>query len=160
MTRWRYFDVAKMKELQEQRFCVKFCFSLRKTATETWQMLHQYLGSERISPSQCFEWYRRFQKGWSSTDEDQRNGRPTTSTVTYWCSSWFDSPRSPVDRVAATFVPRVLAEDQKAINCQVWTSVFMTMNNTPTLPSGCGSNGLFSLSKVEAYLESLCFRHI
>ena len=30
--------------LEEPRVCVKFCFKLEKTATETWQLLQQAFG--------------------------------------------------------------------------------------------------------------------
>ena len=39
----------KIKDLEEQRVCVKFCFTLEKTATETWQMLQQAFGDECMS---------------------------------------------------------------------------------------------------------------
>ena len=61
-----------MKDLEEQRVCVKFC--LGKTATETWKMLQQAFGEECISQTQCFEWYSHFKAGRTSTDEDPRSG--------------------------------------------------------------------------------------
>jgi hypothetical protein len=60
--------------------CVKFCFKLGKTATETWKMLQQAFGDECMSQTQCFEWYSRFKKGRMSIDEDPRSGRSSTST--------------------------------------------------------------------------------
>jgi hypothetical protein len=71
---------VKMKDLEEERVCVKFCFKLGKTATETWKMLQQAFGDECMSRSQCFEWYSRFKTGRTSIDEDPRSGQPSTST--------------------------------------------------------------------------------
>jgi len=69
-----------MKDLEEQRVCVKFCFKLGKTATEMWKMLQQAFGDECMSRTQCFEWYNLFKTGRTSLDEDPRSGRPSTST--------------------------------------------------------------------------------
>jgi len=52
-----------MKDLEEQRVCVKFCFNLGKPATEMWKMLQQAFGDECMSRTQCFEWYSRFKTG-------------------------------------------------------------------------------------------------
>jgi len=71
---------VKIKELEEQRVCVKFCFKLRKTATEMWKMLQQAFRDECVSRTQCFEWYSHFKTGRTLIDEDSRNGRPSTST--------------------------------------------------------------------------------
>jgi hypothetical protein len=43
-----------MKNLKEQRVCVKFCLKFEKTATETWKMLQQAFGDECMSRTQCF----------------------------------------------------------------------------------------------------------
>ena len=60
--------------------CVKFCFKLGKTVTETWKMLQQAFGDKCMSRMQYFEWYSRFKTGRTSIDEDPRSGRPSTST--------------------------------------------------------------------------------
>ena len=60
--------------------CVKFCFKLGKTATESWKILQQAFGDECMSRTQCFEWYSRFKTGRTSIDEDPRSGRPSMST--------------------------------------------------------------------------------
>jgi hypothetical protein len=59
-----------MKDLEEQRVCVKFCLKLGKTATETQKILLQAFGDECMSRMQCFEWYSRFKTGRMSIDED------------------------------------------------------------------------------------------
>ena len=68
-----------MKDLEEHA-CVKFCFKLGRTATETWKMLQQAFGDECMSRTQCFEWYSRFKTGRMSIDEDPWSGRLSTST--------------------------------------------------------------------------------
>ena len=131
-----------MKDLEEQRVCVKFCFKLGKTATETWKMLQQAFGDECMSRTQCFEWYSHFKTGRTSIDEDPRIGRPSTSTddvhidavrdlilqnrrltireiaedigISFGSSQAILTEKLNMHRVASKFVPRVLTEDQKA----------------------------------------------
>ena len=69
-----------MKDLGEQSVCVKFCFKLGKTATETWKMLQQAFGDECMTRTQFFEWYSRFKRGRTSIDENPLSGRFPTST--------------------------------------------------------------------------------
>ena len=69
-----------MKNLEEQRVCVKFCFKLGKTFTETFQMLQQVYGEDFFSRTQCYEWYQRFKSGRTSIEEDLKSGRPSPST--------------------------------------------------------------------------------
>jgi len=68
-----------MDVLKEQRVCVKFCFKLGKSFTETVQMLTQAFGDESMSKTRIYEWYNRFKKGRTSIEDDERSGRPTTA---------------------------------------------------------------------------------
>jgi hypothetical protein len=52
-----------MKDREEQCVCVKFCFKLAKTFTETFQMLKKTYGEGCLSRTQCYEWYKRFKSG-------------------------------------------------------------------------------------------------
>jgi len=68
-----------MKDLEEQRVRVKFCFKLGKTFTETFQMLQQACGEDCLSRTQCHEWYQRFKSGRTFIEDDRKSGRPSTS---------------------------------------------------------------------------------
>jgi len=69
-----------MKDLEEQRVCVKFCLKSGKNFTETFQMLQQAYGEDCLSRTQCYEWYRRFKSGRMSIEDDPKSGRPSSST--------------------------------------------------------------------------------
>jgi hypothetical protein len=69
-----------MKDLEEQRVCVKFCLELVKTFTETFQMLRQAYGEDCSSRTQCYECYQRLKSGRTSTEDNHKTGRPSTST--------------------------------------------------------------------------------
>ena len=68
-----------MKDLEEQRVCVKFCFKLGKTFTETFEKLQQAYGEDCLSRTQCHEWYQRFKSGRTSIEDDPKSGRPSMS---------------------------------------------------------------------------------
>ena len=65
----------------EQRASVKFCVKLEKSATETFEMLQQAYGNEAMSRARCFEWHSRFKSGRTSLEDNERSGRPSTSTT-------------------------------------------------------------------------------
>ncbi|XP_054706645.1 protein GVQW3-like [Uloborus diversus] len=64
----------------EQRVCVKLCVKLGKSFVETFQMLQDAFDNEVLSRSRCHEWFKRFKEGRTSTTDDPRSGRPSTST--------------------------------------------------------------------------------
>ena len=70
-----------MNEKQDQRICIKFCFQLGKTSSETIQMMQKALGNEYMSKTRIKEWYNRFKGGRTSVDSDSRSGR-TSETKT------------------------------------------------------------------------------
>src|SRR5215469_4681012 len=71
--------IFTMCESTEQRICIKFCFKIRKTATETYQLLQQAYGEDAMGRTQVFDWLRRFKEGRTSVESDPRSGRPSTS---------------------------------------------------------------------------------
>ena len=68
-----------MTEKQDQRICIKFCFQLEKTSSETIQMMQKAFGNERMSKTRIKEWFNRFKGGRASVDSDSRSGRPSTT---------------------------------------------------------------------------------
>ena len=70
-----------MKDFKEQIICIKFCFSFKKTAAETNQMLQEAFGDNDMSQINTFQWYKRFKDGRKSVDDDERSGRPSTNTI-------------------------------------------------------------------------------
>ena len=64
----------------EQRYAIKFCVKLGKTATETREMLVTAYSNEALRRTQVFEWDRRFNEGQDSVEDDERQGRTKTAT--------------------------------------------------------------------------------
>ena len=69
----------EMADFREQRACIKFCFKLGKTATGYYEMLKTAFGEQAMGRTQIFQWFSRFKAGRTSTDDDERCGRPDYS---------------------------------------------------------------------------------
>jgi hypothetical protein len=63
----------------EQRATIKFCVKLKKTATETFEMLKSAYGEECLSRTSMFKLHKRFKEGRESLQEDEQEGSPSTS---------------------------------------------------------------------------------
>ena len=48
------FFTTDMTDFKEQIICIKFCFNLKKTATETNRMLQEAFGDSAMSQSRTF----------------------------------------------------------------------------------------------------------
>ena len=59
----------------EERYAIKFCFKLRKNATETYGMLQTTFGASCMNWASVFEWHKRFKEGRESLRDDERRGR-------------------------------------------------------------------------------------
>ena len=68
-----------MTEKQDHRICIKFCFQLGKTSSETIQMMQKAFGNECMSKTRIKEWYNRFKGGRISVDSDSRSGQSSTT---------------------------------------------------------------------------------
>ena len=136
-----------MDSLKEQRIAVKFCVKLGKSATETFAMLNTAYGDIAMKHTACFKWHERFKGGRQSVDDDERPGRPSTSTddphvdkintlvrenrrltireLSEECGISVGScyeiltEKLKMHRVAAKFVPRLMTDDQKANRVRV-----------------------------------------
>ena len=62
--------IFMMCESTEQRICIKSCFKIGKTATETYQLLQQAYSEDAMGRTQVFDWFRRFKEGRTSIDSD------------------------------------------------------------------------------------------
>jgi len=55
--------IFTMCESTEQYICIKFCFKIGKTATETYRLLQQAYGEDAMGRTQVFDWFRWFKEG-------------------------------------------------------------------------------------------------
>jgi len=69
-----------MGDFYEQCGYVKFCFILeKKMFLETFSRLKHVFGDEAMSRTQTHEWYKCFQEGQSSIEDDERSGQLSAS---------------------------------------------------------------------------------
>jgi hypothetical protein len=52
---------------------------LKKSATETFQLLTETYGEDCMSRARVYEWHKRFSEGRESVKDDDRPGRPRTA---------------------------------------------------------------------------------
>ncbi|KAJ8937898.1 hypothetical protein NQ318_001671 [Aromia moschata] len=64
----------------EQRMAIKFCVKLEKSAAETIPMLKKAFGVDCLSDRQIFRWHKAFAEGREDVNDDNRAGRPSTSS--------------------------------------------------------------------------------
>jgi len=126
-----------MSVFHEQRICVK----IGKSVTETFEMLKIAFREEAMGKTQTYEWWKRFEEGRTSVDDDPRSGRPSTSksddnvakvrevihsnrhltvrevaeevSISKTVCHEILTENLGMHRIAAKFVPRLLADDQK-----------------------------------------------
>jgi hypothetical protein len=51
---------------------------LKKTATETFNLLREAYGGNTLRKGNMFEWHKRFSEGREEAEVDERSGRPVT----------------------------------------------------------------------------------
>ena len=69
-----------MQENIEQRYAVKFCVKLNKSATETFASLTEAYGDATLSRTMVFKWHKAFKESRENVEDDPRSGRPISST--------------------------------------------------------------------------------
>jgi transposase len=65
----------------EQRANIKFCVKLGKSGAETFEMIRRAYRNEAINRARCLEWHAPFKRGRTSLEDDERSGRPSTSST-------------------------------------------------------------------------------
>ena len=141
--------ISKMQSgREEERYAIKFCFKLGKNdATETHGMLHTAFGASCMNRSSVFEWHKRIKEHMGSVRDDERCGRSKEiNTPELICrrvsietiSAQFDVSVWTVHtiireelKICATFVPRVLREDQKERRCHDSREMVELINSDP-----------------------------
>jgi hypothetical protein len=65
----RFSVISEIYDLEKQHVCMKFCFQLGKTASETQKMIKTAFGD---SATEAIEWFSRF-KRWKISMEDSES---------------------------------------------------------------------------------------
>lgn len=71
-----------MQRSLEQRYAIKFCVKLGKSATETFNIIKQAYPDIALARSGVLRWHQAFLEGWDEVADKNRAGRHSTSTNT------------------------------------------------------------------------------
>jgi len=71
----------KMSDCKSERVNIRFLVKLKKSATETFQLLAEAYGEDCMSRARVFEWHKRFSEGRESMKDDDRPGHPHTQLL-------------------------------------------------------------------------------
>ena len=69
-----------MQENIAQRYAIKFCVKLNKSATETFASLTEAYGDATLSRTMVFKSHKALKEGRENVEDDPRSGRPISST--------------------------------------------------------------------------------
>ena len=150
-----------LEDTLEERYAIKFCFKLRKNATETYGMLQTAFGASCKNRASVFEWHKRFKEGRESVRDDERCGRSKevrTPEFIGQIKNFMDKDRRvSIETISAQFdvsvgtvhtiireevkmqkiymkiVPRVLRKDQKEIRCHDSREMVELINSDPAV---------------------------
>ena len=105
----------------EQRVAIKVCFKAGLSATETLVLVQKAYGNEILNRSNVFRWYSRFRDWWELVEDDERDGRPKSTSTEVNIAALADlvkNDRRIASRMIAeslnipkTVVLRILKED-------------------------------------------------
>ena len=147
------------EDILEERYAIKFCFKLGKTATKTYGMLQTAYGPSCMNRSSVFQWHKRFKEGRESVRDDERCGRSRevrTSEMIGQLNDFMNRDRRvsietlsaqfnvsvgavhiiireelKMRKIYMKFVPRVLREDQRERRCNDSKEMVELINSDP-----------------------------
>ena len=71
----------KMSDCKSERVNIKFLVKMKKSTTETFQLLTEAYGEDCMSRACMFEWHKRFSEGRESLKDDDCPGHPRTAVT-------------------------------------------------------------------------------
>lgn len=145
----------------DQRICIKFCVKNEIKCNKVCEMLQKAYGESAMKKTSVYEWYKRFQDGREDVEDDERSGRPSTSTIDEnvkkvekmvlndrritirevadevgisigSCHNIFSNVLG-MKRVAAKFIPKLLNFDQKNNRMNIAQELLNDVNDDPSL---------------------------
>ncbi|UYV74174.1 hypothetical protein LAZ67_11002320, partial [Cordylochernes scorpioides] len=157
LDRLRFLPIKKM----DQRTCIKFCVKNEIKCADAFRMLTVAYGEATLDRSIVYRWYKMFSEGREDVNDEERAGRPSTSTTDEKinevekmilanrritvrevtedlkisigsCHSIFINDLG-MRRVAAKFVPKLLNCDQKQHRMNIANEMLDSVRGDPNL---------------------------
>ena len=116
---------VKMQCSVDQRYTIKFCVKLEKSATETLAMIQKAYGKDALSKAQVFRWHKAFREGREDVEDEQCIGRLSmshTSDSVAKVKAVLDSDRRLSVRLIADQVglPKSIVHEIVTTELQLW----------------------------------------
>ncbi|UYV75705.1 EPM2AIP1 [Cordylochernes scorpioides] len=157
LDRLRFLPIKK----KDQRTCIKFCVKNEIKCADAFRMLTVAYGEATLDRSNVYRWYKMFSEGREDVNDEERAGRPSTSTTDEKinevekmilanrritvrevaedlnisigsCHSIFINDLG-MRRVAAKFVPKLLNCDQKQHRMNIANEMLDSVRDDPNL---------------------------
>ncbi|UYV81684.1 hypothetical protein LAZ67_20001963 [Cordylochernes scorpioides] len=157
LDRLRFLPIKKMDQIT----CVKFCLKNEIKCADAFRMLTVAYGEATLDRSNVYRWYKMFSEGREDVNDEERAGRPSTSTTDEKinevekmiltnrritvrevaeglnisigsCHSIFINDFG-MRRVAAKFVPKLLNCDQKQHRMNIANEMLDSVRDDPNL---------------------------
>ncbi|UYV71913.1 hypothetical protein LAZ67_9001124 [Cordylochernes scorpioides] len=157
LDRLRFLPIKKM----DQRTCIKFCLKNEIKCADAFRMLTVAYGEATLDRSNVYRWYKMFSEGREDVNDEERAGRPSTSTTDEKinevekmilanrritvrevaedlnisigsCHSIFINDLG-MRRIAAKFVPKLLNCDQKQHRMNIANEMLDSVRDDPNL---------------------------
>ena len=77
---WLVFDFCLFQKM-DQRTCIKFCVKNKIKCMDAFRMLTVAYGEATFNQSNVCRWYKMFSEGLEDVNDEERAGRPSTSTT-------------------------------------------------------------------------------
>ncbi|KYN36545.1 hypothetical protein ALC56_09090 [Trachymyrmex septentrionalis] len=145
----------------DQRICIKFCVKNKIKCADAFRMLTVAYGEATLDRSNVYRWYKMFSKDREDVNDEERAGRPSTSTTDEnidevkkivlanrritvrevaedlnisigSCHSIFTNDLG-MRQVAAKFVPKLLNFDQKQHRINIAKELLDSVRDGPNL---------------------------
>ncbi|UYV60772.1 hypothetical protein LAZ67_1002251 [Cordylochernes scorpioides] len=133
----------------DQRTCIKFCVKNEIKCADAFRMLTVAYGEATLDRSNVYRWYKVFSEGREYVNDEERAGRPSTSTTDEKINEVEkmilanrritvrevaeDLNISIGSRVAAKFVPKLLNCDQKQHRMNIANETLDSVRDNPNL---------------------------
>ncbi|UYV62166.1 hypothetical protein LAZ67_1008078 [Cordylochernes scorpioides] len=157
---WIVFDSYLLKKIDQRTF-IKFCVKNEIKCADAFRMLTVAYGEATLDRSNVYRWYKMFSEGREDVNDEERAGRPSTSTTDEKinevekiilanrritvrevaedlnisigsCHSIFINDLG-MRRVAAKFVPKLLNCDQKQHRMNIANEMLDSVRDDPNL---------------------------
>ncbi|KAG5313395.1 MOS1T transposase, partial [Acromyrmex insinuator] len=125
----KYFIIYIFQKMN-QRICIKFCVKNKIKCADAFRMLTVAYGEATLDRSNVYRWYKMFSEGREDENDEERAGRPSTSTT--------DENIDEVKKIllANHGSPRnwLLHHDNAPAHTSLLVREFLAKNNTLMMP--------------------------